>query len=230
MDEGFDVLDLNSFGGAPGDGPGTNICNEARGRFFVPLLLGFARGINFFGMWAWGFGFGFAFEARWFIYFALSLWFLLPWDHHFFALWLSCQVQGRPNAQEQQKGWSIAGYLGLRGVRCGLGCGRAGFVTTVGSRMTGFRRFNNCQVLRMGFNSMDSLSFCLFSVFTGSRFIIHFIIEPDFGSGFLRVSMCVLSAPALSQRLKHRGHANWWVDIYAHQKEQHLAQWKFFQR
>ena len=33
MDEGFDVLDLNRFGGAPGDGPGTNTSNEARGRF-----------------------------------------------------------------------------------------------------------------------------------------------------------------------------------------------------
>ena len=122
---------------------------------------------------------------------------------------------------------SITGCFDLRGARGGRGRGRAGFVTTVGSRMEGFRSFN-CLVLRMGFNSMDSLGFCLFSAFTGSRFIIHFIIEPDFGSG-LCVFMCVLSAPAFPQRLKHRGQANCWVNIYAHKKEQHLAQWKFFQ-
>ena len=60
MDEGFDVLGLNRFGGGPGGGPSTSTSNETRGRFFVPCLLGFGRGINFFEMWAWGFGFGFA--------------------------------------------------------------------------------------------------------------------------------------------------------------------------
>ena len=98
---------------------------------------------------------------------------------------------------------SIAGCFDLRGARGDRGRGRAGFVTTVGSRMEGFRSYN-CLVLRMGFNSMDSLGFCLFSAFTGSRFIIHFIIEPDFGYGFLCVFMCVLSAPAFPHRLKHR--------------------------
>ena len=51
MDEGFDVLGLNRFGGAPGGGPGTVTSNEARGRFLVACLFGFARGTNFFGMW-----------------------------------------------------------------------------------------------------------------------------------------------------------------------------------
>ena len=51
MDEGFDSLGLNRFGGGPGGGPGGSI--DTRGRFF-----GIAGGTNFFGMPIWGFGFG----------------------------------------------------------------------------------------------------------------------------------------------------------------------------
>ena len=42
---------------------------------------------------------------------------------------------------------------------------------------------------------------------------IHFMIERDVGSDFLCIFMWVLSTPAFSQRLKHRGHANCWFDI-----------------
>ena len=105
---------------------------------------------------------------------------------------------------------SITGCFDLRGARDGRG--RAGFDTILGSRTGGFRNFS-CRVFTMGCNSTMSSTFFFLSDFTGSRFTIHFIIDPDFGSGLLFFFMCVLSAPVFPHRLKHRGHWNCLFDI-----------------
>ena len=112
---------------------------------------------------------------------------------------ISCQDQGRSTARVLQKGWyqvSTGGCFDLRGLRGG--CGRTGFETTVGSRMVGFRSLS-CRVFKMGFNSIAILGFGLISDLT--RFTIYFRIDPDFGSGFSCVFMCVFNAPAFPQRL-----------------------------
>ena len=86
--------------------------------------------------------------------------------------------------------------FGLRGLRGGRG--RTGFGTTVGSRTIGFRSIS-CRVFTMGFNSLAILGFGLLSDLT--RFTTYLSKDPDFGSVFLCVFMCVLRAHAFPQRL-----------------------------
>ena len=55
IDEVFDLLSLNRFGGLPGGGPGTPF--ETRGRFFDDFFAGIARGGCFFGICGLGLSF-----------------------------------------------------------------------------------------------------------------------------------------------------------------------------
>ena len=55
IDEGFDLLGLNRFGGLAGGDPGTHF--ETRGRFFGSFFAGIARGGCFFGICGLGLSF-----------------------------------------------------------------------------------------------------------------------------------------------------------------------------
>ena len=109
------------------------------------------------------------------------------------------EIAVRSTARVLQKGWYqvlTGGCFDLRGLLGGRG--RTGFETTVGSRMVGFRSLS-FRVLKLGFNLITILGFGLISDLT--RFTSHFSIDPNFGSGFSCVFMCVFNAPAFPQRL-----------------------------